>query len=39
MIEVAGLKKKINKVDIINDLSFTVDDGEIVGVFGVKDSG
>ena len=39
MIEVAGLKKTINKVDVINDLSFTVDDGEIVGIFGVKDTG
>ena len=39
MIEVIGLKKKINKVDVINDLSFTVNDGEVVGVFGIKDSG
>ena len=39
MIEVSGLKKTINKVDIINDLSFKVDDGEVVGIFGVKETG
>lgn len=39
MIEVVGLKKSINKVDVISNLSFTVEDGEIVGIFGVKDSG
>lgn len=39
MIEVNGLKKKIDKIDVINDLSFSVEDGEVVGVFGVKDSG
>ena len=39
MIEVSGLKKTIYKVDIINDLSFKVDDGEVVGIFGVKETG
>ena len=39
MIEVNGLKKKIDNNEIIKDLSFKIADGEIVGVFGVKDAG
>ena len=39
MIEVNGLNKAFDKVPVIEDLSFTVEDGEVIGVFGVKDAG
>lgn len=39
MIEVSGLRKTFDKVNVIDNLSFTIEDGEFVGVFGVKDSG
>ena len=39
MIEVRGLSKSFDKVSVIDDLSFQIEDGEIIGVFGVKDAG
>ncbi len=39
MIEVRGLSKSFDKVSVIDELSFQIEDGEIIGVFGVKDAG
>ena len=39
MIEITGLKKAFDEKNVIDGLSFTATEGEIVGIFGAKGAG
>ncbi len=39
LIEVQGLSKKFGPITAVDDLSFTVDRGELLGILGPNDAG
>src|SRR3954467_4759634 len=39
IIEVAGLSKKFNEIIAVNDLSFTVNEGDVYGFLGQNGAG